>query len=86
MNRICNAIARVAPHPTRMLSQYLSLVNLLSKDSNKQVCVPSHSDKLELSFILLFEGQEEREELSSESIISLVTLKRFFSLRHGHVP
>ena len=41
--------------------------------------------KLELSFILLFEGREEGEELSSDSTISSVILKRFFFLRHGHV-
>ena len=79
------AIARVAPRWTRMSSQYASLVYSLSYGSNKQVCAPSHCDKLELSFILLFEGREEREELSSDSTISSVILKRFFFLRHGHV-
>ena len=79
------AIARVAPRRTRMSSQYPSLVYSLSYGSNKQVCAPSHSGKLELSFILLFEGREEREELSSDSTISSVTLKRFLFVRHGHV-
>ena len=41
------AIARVAPRRSRMSSQYPSLVNSLSYDSNKQVCAPSQSDKLE---------------------------------------
>ena len=40
------AIARVAPRRTRKSSQYPSLVYSLSYDSNKQVCAPSHSDKL----------------------------------------
>ena len=49
-----------------------SLIKLLSYGSNKYVCCLSHSDKLELSFKLLFEGREEREELSSDSTISSV--------------
>ena len=76
---LCCVIARVAPRRSRMSSQYPSLVNSLSYGSNKQVCAPSHSDKLELSFILLFEGRKEREELSSDFTISS------FFLRNGHV-
>ena len=39
------------------------------------VCAPTHSDKLELSFILLFVGREERGELFLASTVSSVTLK-----------
>ena len=86
------AIARVAPRWTRMSSQYPSLVNSLSYGLNKEVCAPSHSDKLELSSILLFEGQEEREELPSYSTISSVTQDSSFDVFifiyffYGHVP
>ena len=41
---------------------------------------------LELSFTVLSEGLEEREELSSDSRISSVRLKRFLFLSHGHMP
>ena len=68
------AIACVTPLPTRWSSQYPSELAVIS-DSNKQGCAPSHSDKLELSFILSFEGREkreQREELSLDSMISSV--------------
>ena len=70
------AIASGAPRRARMSSQYPSLVNSLSYCSNKQFCAPSHSDKIEFSFILLFKGRGERKELSPDSTISSVTAEK----------
>ena len=68
LNTDLSAIARVTSRRTsfscRLSSQYPSLVNSLSYGSNKKVCAPSHSDELELLFVLSFEGRKEREELS----------------------
>ena len=79
MQHICfNAsISSGARRRAGMSSQYPSLVNSLSYGSKKQVCAPSHSAKLELSFILLFKGRGERRELlSSDSTISSVTAEK----------